>query len=159
MELPTLDHSGATAAAVVVPVCGNGQTLNDAADDAFERRVRASRMINAALFLVASAVIVGVVFLGMPSYGVFGDEYLWMKYQVSRVSAPYTSIRSILFVFRMRHLLDFRSQQKHIILSLSTTTTATTDAGNPRHIRESDMDTNNYTARIIHLRFVLPSRA
>jgi len=74
MELPTLDHSGATTAAVVVPPCGNGQTLNDAADDAFERRVRASRMINAALFLVASAVIVGVIFLGTPSYGVFGNE-------------------------------------------------------------------------------------
>jgi hypothetical protein len=38
-------------------------------------------MINAALFLVSSAVIVRVVFLGMPSYGVFGDDYLWMKYQ------------------------------------------------------------------------------
>jgi hypothetical protein len=24
----------------------------------------------------------GVVFVGVPSYGVFGDEYLWMKYQV-----------------------------------------------------------------------------
>jgi hypothetical protein len=43
-------------------------------------------MINAALFLVSSAVIVRVVFLGMPSYGVFGDDYLWMKYQVSSPS-------------------------------------------------------------------------
>jgi hypothetical protein len=31
-------------------------------------------MINAALFLVSSAVIVGVFFLGMPSYGVFGEK-------------------------------------------------------------------------------------
>jgi hypothetical protein len=89
MELPTLDHSGATTTAVVLPpssysstaaLGGNGRAPND---DALERRVRASRTINAALFLVSSAVIVGVVFLGVPSYGVFGDDYLWMKYQVS----------------------------------------------------------------------------
>lgn len=46
--------------------------------------VQVSRIINFTLFFVMSTVIVGAVFVGLPSYGVFGDEYLWMKYQVSR---------------------------------------------------------------------------
>jgi hypothetical protein len=47
-----------------------------------QKRVQISRIINFTLFFVMSAVILGVVFVGVPSYGVFGDEYLWMKYQV-----------------------------------------------------------------------------
>ena len=49
-------------------------------------------MINAALFLDSSAVIVGVVFLGMPLYGVFGDDYhelfdgLWIIQSTCEVS-------------------------------------------------------------------------
>lgn len=98
MELPPLDYSGAGAA--VVPPSSSSATAaklssvttnvpadNDTAADsaaaaANQQRVQISRIINFTLFFVTSAVIMGVVFVGVPSYGVFGDEYLWMKYQV-----------------------------------------------------------------------------
>ena len=107
MELPPLDYSGAAAGAAVVPpssssaaaasssssrnnvvVTTNVPADNDtagmatAATAANQQRVQISRIINFTLFFVMSAVIMGVVFVGVPSYGVFGDEYLWMKYQV-----------------------------------------------------------------------------
>jgi hypothetical protein len=101
MELPPLDYSGAAAGAAVVPPSSSSATAaklssvttnvpadNDtagmatAAAAANQKRVQISRIINFTLFFVMSAVILGVVFVGVPSYGVFGDEYLWMKYQV-----------------------------------------------------------------------------
>ena len=103
MELPPLDYSGAGAAVVPpsslsataaalsscnnVVVTTNVPADNDTAADsaaaaANQQRVQISRIINFTLFFVMSAVILGVVFVGVPSYGVFGDEYLWMKYQV-----------------------------------------------------------------------------
>ena len=100
MELPPLDYSGAAAGAAVVPPSSSSATAaklssvttnvpadNDTAADsaaaaANQQRVQISRIINFTLFFVMSAVIMGVVFVGVPSYGVFGDEYLWMKYQV-----------------------------------------------------------------------------
>ena len=101
MELPPLDYSGGAAAgAAVVPPSSSSATAaklssvttnvpadNDTAADssaaaANQQRVQISRIINFTLFFVMSAVIMGVVFVGVPSYGVFGDEYLWMKYQV-----------------------------------------------------------------------------
>ena len=108
MELSPLDYSGAAAGAAVVPpssssaaaasssssrnnvvVTTNVPADNDtagmataAATAANQQRVQISRIINFTLFFVMSAVIMGVVFVGVPSYGVFGDEYLWMKYQV-----------------------------------------------------------------------------
>ena len=33
-------------------------------------------------------MVVGVVLLGAREEGVFGDEFLWMKYQVSGVDCP-----------------------------------------------------------------------
>ena len=99
MELPPLDYSGGAAAgAAVVPPSSSSATAaklssvttnvpadNDTAGMATaanQQRVQISRIINFTLFFVMSAVIMGVVFVGVPSYGVFGDEYLWMKYQV-----------------------------------------------------------------------------
>ena len=99
MELPPLDYSGGAAAgAAVVPPSSSSATAaklssvttnvpadNDTAGMATaanQKRVQISRIINFTLFFVMSAVILGVVFVGVPSYGVFGDEYLWMKYQV-----------------------------------------------------------------------------
>jgi hypothetical protein len=97
MELPPLDYSGGAAGAAVIPPSSSSATAaklssvttnvpadNDsaAATAANQQRVQISRIINFTLFFVTSAVILGVVFVGVPSYGVFGDEYLWMKYQV-----------------------------------------------------------------------------
>ena len=97
MELPPLDYSGGAAGAAVIPPSSSSATAamlssvttnvpadNDsaAATAANQQRVQISRIINFTLFFVTSAVIMGVVFVGVPSYGVFGDEYLWMKYQV-----------------------------------------------------------------------------
>ena len=100
MELPPLDYSGGAAGAAVIPPSSSSATAamlssvttnvpadNDTAADsaaaaANQQRVQISRIINFTLFFVMSAVIMGVVFVGVPSYGVFGDEYLWMKYQV-----------------------------------------------------------------------------
>ena len=47
-----------------------------------ERRIRLSRLWNLVLYMTTSSVVVGVMYVGVPAYGVFGDDYLWMRYQV-----------------------------------------------------------------------------
>jgi hypothetical protein len=34
------------------------------------------------LYMTTSSMVVGVMYVGVPAYGVFGDDYLWMRYQV-----------------------------------------------------------------------------
>jgi hypothetical protein len=47
-----------------------------------ERRIRLSRLWNLVLYMMTSSMVVGVMYVGVPAYGVFGDDYLWMRYQV-----------------------------------------------------------------------------
>ena len=48
----------------------------------FDTRVRMSKYINFGLYLLTTMIVLGVMYVGVPAYGVFGDDYLWMKYQV-----------------------------------------------------------------------------
>ena len=47
-----------------------------------ERRIRLSRLCNLVLYMMTFSMVVGVMYVGVPAYGVFGDDYLWMRYQV-----------------------------------------------------------------------------
>jgi hypothetical protein len=52
------------------------------ANSIVDRRVRLSRLSNLVLYMATTSMVVGVVYVGVPAYGVFGDDYLWMRYQV-----------------------------------------------------------------------------
>ena len=59
-----------------------GPMSESLASSKVERRIRLSRLCNLVLYMMTFSMVVGVMYVGVPAYGVFGDDYLWMRYQV-----------------------------------------------------------------------------
>ncbi len=49
------------------------------------RIIRVSKLMNLVLYIFATMITLGAIFVGVPAYGVYGDDYLWMKYQVREI--------------------------------------------------------------------------
>jgi len=83
------DYTNATAA--------NNDVNNDVNDHrattaANESKITNIKFTNATSFLLTAMMVVGVVLFGVREEGVFGDEFLWMKYQTLLTPSNYVNL-------------------------------------------------------------------
>lgn len=57
-----------------------------------ESKIQNIKFVNATSFILTALMVMGVVLLGAREEGVFGDEFLWMKYQTLLTPATYVNL-------------------------------------------------------------------
>lgn len=76
------------------PSSSDGDPVGDFSAQSEEdaSRIGNLKFVNATSFLLTGMMVVGVVLFGAREEGVFGDEFLWMKYQTLLTPSPYVNL-------------------------------------------------------------------
>lgn len=92
MASPTPTNAGAVASA---------HPATEEVSNASNNKIQNLKFLNAAAFLLTCLVVLGVVLGRVREEGVFGNEYLWMKYQTLLTPASYVNyIWVVLFLLQ-----------------------------------------------------------